>query len=102
MCANNSKETAASIKAGISPNLTMETAGSSEMLTHQHKHTASHQNTGQTTGGQHIYIYIYIKYNFTAQYEYQSCKLKNICKQTRHFSELTQAKVKLFLFLIKH
>ena len=45
MCANISKETPASVKAGISPNL-METAGSSEMLIHQHKHTTAHHYKG--------------------------------------------------------
>ena len=59
MCANISKETAASFKAGISPNLMMETAGCSEMLIHQHKHTTSQQHKGDN-----IYIYIC---NFTAQ-----------------------------------
>jgi len=44
MCANISKETAASVKAGISANLMMETAGSSEMVIHQPKHTTPHQN----------------------------------------------------------
>ena len=44
MCANISKETAASAEADISPNLMMETADSSEMLIHQHKHTITHQN----------------------------------------------------------
>jgi hypothetical protein len=51
MFANIAKETGASIKAGISPHLMMETAGSSEMLIHQHKHTETDQNTGQTTAG---------------------------------------------------
>ena len=46
MCANISKETPASVKAGISPNLMMETAGSSEMLIHQHKHTTAHHDKG--------------------------------------------------------
>ena len=58
MCANISKETAASVKAGISPNLMMETA-SSEMLIHQHKHTIPHIDIWAN-----IYIYMC---NFTAQ-----------------------------------
>jgi len=53
MCANISKETAVSVKAGISPNLMMETAGSSEMLIHQHKHTIHHISKWPN-----IYIYI--------------------------------------------
>jgi len=55
MCANISKETAASVKAGISTNLMMETAGSSEMLKHQHKHTIHHIIIRSN-----IYIYIYM------------------------------------------
>ena len=53
MCANISKETAASVKAGISPNLMMETASSSEMLIHQHKHTTAQQHKDAK-----IYIYM--------------------------------------------
>jgi len=46
MCANISKETAASVKAGIPPDLMMEIAGSSAMLIHQHKHTTLYQYKG--------------------------------------------------------
>jgi len=63
MCANTAKETAASIKAQMSPNLMMETAGSYEMLIHQHKHAYSfiseHRPNHRWPTYTHTYIYIY-------------------------------------------